>query len=470
MPISSLSIKLDRKEYSRYGAASQANIIRARVTPLPTTGLTGEILRCRIYKINPRGNRELLIAEQQATLDAADYSRGYIFSFDLNSIRDSHGIPMVTQGFYRVEADSPTSLSALPVEQVVPVSIITVKELRSQWLFGAPLRAHEVLLPQNQPSNVAGVSIEYVEQNHDIGTFLLKWDPVARSLSWAEGPGVIVPDDESELILKDRRNQSYIKATVIPFDLPANPAQDEILIDHAEMTDDVLRDWLWKAKPWLETQINIFLEPTIIVTDIQDEEYYDERRETVAYYRPRNRLQWVSIQLPYRPLLFLERLEGWFQDSRVVNIPSEWHTWTEKTGQISLVPRRGAAINWQFYGAAVFQLFYTYDYVPDFWHFKGIFGLRDLYGEREIIREAIARKATMSILDVAGSAYRAGYSSESIGRDNISEAVTYTSSATFGIYSAHIAEHQKWFYGERVGEGNLRRLKQKFGGIPVVVL
>ena len=278
MPISSLSIKLDRKEYSRYGAASQANIIRARVTPLPTTGLTGEILRCRIYKINPRGNRELLIAEQQATLDAADYSRGYIFSFDLNSIRDSHGIPMVTQGFYRVEADSPTSLSALPVEQVAPVSIITVKELRSQWLFGAPLRAHEVLLPQNQPSNVAGVSIEYVEQNHDIGTFLLKWDPVARSLSWAEGPGVIVPDDESELILKDRRNQSYIKATVIPFDLPANPAQDEILIDHAEMTDDVLRDWLWKAKPWLETQINIFLEPTIIVTDIQDEEYYDERR------------------------------------------------------------------------------------------------------------------------------------------------------------------------------------------------
>lgn len=470
MPISSLSIKLDRKEYSRYGAATQANNMRVRATPVPSTGLAGEVLRCGLYKLNPRGDRQILIAEQEATLTDADYSRGHIFTFDLNNIRDAHGIPMITQSFYRVQVDSPTSPGVTPAAERVPISIMTVKELRDSWLFGATLRSAEVLLPQNQPANVAGVSIGYVEQDHDVGTFPLTWDPVTRTLSWAGGPGVVVPDDESELILKDRRGQSYIKVNVIPFDLPATAAQDEILIDHAEMTDEVVRDWLWKAKAWLESQINIYLEPTIVVTDIQDGEYYDERRETVAYYRPRNRLQWVSIQLPYRPLLFLERLEGWFQDSRVVNIPSEWHTWTEKTGQISLVPRRGAAINWQFYGAAVFQLFYTYDYVPDFWHFKGIFGLRDLYGEREVLREALARKAAMDILNVAGAAYRAGYASESIGRDGISESVGYTSSAVYGIYSATIDEHQKWFYGDRVGEGNLRRLKQKFGGIPVVVL
>ena len=79
--------------------------------------------------------------------------------------------------------------------------------------------------------------------------------------------------------------------------------------------------------------------------------------------------------------------------------------------------------------------------------------------------------AAIELLISAGTAYRSGYSSENISRDGVSESQTYTASATYGIYSAHIDEYKEWLYGKNSGDkGNLKKIKDKFLGIPMVTI
>jgi hypothetical protein len=86
-------------------------------------------------------------------------------------------------------------------------------------------------------------------------------------------------------------------------------------------------------------------------------------------------------------------------------------------------------------------------------------GLRDLNNERAVVREAIAKKAVFELLNSAGSAYRAGYASQSVGRDGISQSEGYTSSATFGTYGGHFTSYKEWLDKE------IPRMKKRFNGI-----
>ena len=65
--------------------------------------------------------------------------------------------------------------------------------------------------------------------------------------------------------------------------------------------------------------------------------------------------------------------------------------------------------------------------------------------------ELITKAAAIPILTVAGQAFRGGFSSQSISRDGVSESVSYTSSAIYGIYSATIEEYKTWIKENLVG-------------------
>jgi len=81
-----------------------------------------------------------------------------------------------------------------------------------------------------------------------------------------------------------------------------------------------------------------------------------------------------------------------------------------------------------------------------------------------VLLELIAKKAAMDILTIAGQAFRGGFSSSSISRDGVSESVSYTASATFGIYSATIEDYRKWI------EANLVEFRGAFRGPNMIVV
>jgi hypothetical protein len=64
----------------------------------------------------------------------------------------------------------------------------------------------------------------------------------------------------------------------------------------------------------------------------------------------------------------------------------------------------------------------------------------------------------------AGSALKAGISSESVSRDGVSESTSYTQSAMYGIYSHVTIPYQDWL------DSNLPMLKRRLGGVSFVTL
>jgi hypothetical protein len=102
--------------------------------------------------------------------------------------------------------------------------------------------------------------------------------------------------------------------------------------------------------------------------------------------------------------------------------------------------------------------------IPSFWHYRATVGLRDLLNERAIVREAIAKKCAFELLNSAGSAYRAGYSSQSASRDGVSQGQSYTSSATYGVYGGHFNSYKEWLATE------IPKIRSRFCGIQYVTI
>ena len=78
--------------------------------------------------------------------------------------------------------------------------------------------------------------------------------------------------------------------------------------------------------------------------------------------------------------------------------------------------------------------------------------------------ELIGRHAAIPILAAAGAAFRGGYSSQSISRDGVSESVSYTSSAIYGIYSASIEDYRNWI------RENLPALRNRYRGPQPIIM
>ena len=99
--------------------------------------------------------------------------------------------------------------------------------------------------------------------------------------------------------------------------------------------------------------------------------------------------------------------------------------------------------------------------LPNFWNFSALVGHRKT---PKVLIELVAKKAAIDVLTIAGQAFRGGFSSQSVSRDGVSESVSYTASATFGIYSATIEDYRKWI------EANIKELRGAFRGVNMVVL
>lgn len=139
MAITGISIHLDRPEYSRL--ETNRSVIRARVIPTPSTGLVSETVTVSLMK------KGIAIYQTTVTFDG-DAAKGAVVTIDLNTIKDSQGITLITRGKYAVTAAQDMVTATAPTS----VALITAAEMRKTYCQGLHLVSGYKLAPKKQPS------------------------------------------------------------------------------------------------------------------------------------------------------------------------------------------------------------------------------------------------------------------------------------------------------------------------------
>lgn len=463
--LSALAIYLNRREASRF--ESTRSKVKVRIVPTPDTGLDESVT----VSLKRRDGTE--IASQQVALNG-DLPKGTFAEFDLAALVDGDGYPLVVRGDYVVEV-SDDAANAEAVEADLRVALVTVEELRRNHCKGATLISSEVMRPRKQPRVITGVTVTDVSAETRTGMRNLIFTVGTPStLQWGEDGATVELDESitSELLPDDLGN--YIEVEIDHFELPSDDQTETLFIDQDRMTDEDLRSYVDQATEEVETHLGCLLEPQRVATEPyfsspEEGEWVHRRGKTATYYRDAFNMASKAwhISLPYQHAHKIDLVEGFLGNAKALTILSGVFTVNEKQGTVNVMPFDSQYAHlWEFH--IQMRLYGRRDVIEDFWRYKGIIGLEP---EADILK-AVGFIAAIPVLTVAGQAYRAGYSSESVSKDGVSSSKTYTSSATFGIYSATIGDYRKWLYGdgETGRNGAMKRLKAKYKGLMGVVL
>ena len=474
MPLTGLSVVVDLDEYSRF--ESDKDVITATVSQ-EGTALAGVVLTVALMKA--RRARDEAAAYVEVTLVSATPDPVSV-TFDLPEIVDEEGVPRVRRGEYFIRVtDNATGLITADSSDF-RVSLVTVERLKANYLHGTDQMSTDNLLVAEQPNVVTGVEVTSVSRGHPQKWYTLSYNYTidntvtpaveTRLLSWCNGPVVSISGPGTYILRRGKRSQDYIKVRVRSLsDLPSQSRAEELLVERKPLDDIRIREILDQAISWLEdSALTVFLEPTVICTEVDPDQVsfpagtdipdligatWDCKVNGVMYTVPAAG-HWIGWQSPYYPIIRFEELYGKVANTRIIDIALEWVEPHERTGWVELVPfNQEAAFN--YIGLAWFQSLRGPIPIPNFWNFTALVGFRKT---PQILIELVAKKAAMDILTIAGQAFRGGFSSQSISRDGVSESVSYTASATYGIYSATIEEYRKFI------DENLREFKGAFRG------
>jgi len=363
----------------------------------------------------------------------------------------------------------PIAVVTTPSFAIMPV---TVKELRGGYAYGLSGLASDVIAPVKQPVNITGVTIETISPTMYKANYTLRWNVGDATLTLV--PKVRVPGFPPPSVAIDPNSAGTAIMHVSPlggdyativydgWDLPNTDAEDVMEFDNARIKDEVWRKHIFDAIRYVESKLFCYVEPVRIATDADlDPRAVDNDRMPVGYERPPSQNNWRTVRLPDRPLLVVNQLIGKMNDGKVLDIPPEWRKVGRQNGRVSLVPSAGSPINWLLYGPQFIGfLWYGFPNIPDFWHYAAIAGIPDFDGEiYSDVRELIAKRAMVNILQVMGRALAGGRSSESYSKDGINTSSSYTSGSGSPMYGAEIAE-----YSKQVEDG-LKRARQRVLGI-----
>lgn len=450
MALTAISIKTDRNEYSRF--EENRSRIHARIMPTPATGLVQEAVTITLL----RGTQA--VSEQVVTLDG-DYPKGQIVEFDLNTITDADGIPLCTRGNYTIQAGQGEIQGATTVR----VAIITAEGMRAGYCFGAPLYNYDILAPKKQPSLVTGVTIRKVSEKTKAGLYNLAYDQSAGTLTWSDGPAVTIGAGSTDEILPDSKG-NYIEVDIDQFELPAEDAAEAIVIDRKIMSDQAIRDEIDKAVAEVEsTLLKVWVEPTRFATEpYYSQGGYDRKVEPIAYYAndfTQNALVW-HLNMPLQQVIKVDEIAGYIGNTVALQLANMAFSTNRKAGTVDVLPYNSQyAYLYTFF--VQMSIWGVRDVIAGFWRYHGIAGIERMEGD---ILKLIGLQAAIPLLTIAGQAYRGGFASESTSKDGVSVSKSYTSSASYGVYSASIEEYKKWI------DKNIKRLRNAYRGLPMVVI
>ena len=353
----------------------------------------------------------------------------------------------------------PVTLETIFLESAdFEINVLTADKMKKTTLFGIDLQSSDLRTPKFQPRRIPGVIINEVSRNHKLSWFPLNYivdEAGNRFLSWDNGEIIEITQAYKEYYLPaSGPSAEFVGVKIDWYQLPAGNVAENLFIDELKYTDRELRRVIRDTSDYLEnTLIQVYIEPTKLVTDVNPSEIsfsgtssellidddYDFIKSPVSFY-PRRAGQWIDIQFPFPQILEIEQLFGAVANVRVVHINPEWIEFASMNGYTQLVPFN-TELAFDFVGLIWVEALHNAIPIPNFWHYNMTVGLRDTPGD---ILDLLNKQAAISVLTVAGQAFRGGFSSQSISRDGISESVAYTSSAIYGIYSATIEEYKTW--------------------------
>lgn len=430
-----------------------------------------------VEAIKAKGDRDVVVLSSSYIFTSVPPVDYVTVSLDMRNAVDSDGIRLMTRGMYFIRATDVSNPLNLMESPEFKVSIITADYIRSMWLYGVSILASDVMMPNHQPRKVLGVTITGVSGKHPAIPCVLNLQVQdgKKYLSWARGQLIEVEVTHPAYPLKDyflpgEIGLAGININVDPFSLPDTDAQETIVIDSAKFDNDKISDLIDQAADLIEnSMLQIFLEPTICVSEIDPSKYagddlpinddYDRITPAISYFgvSPNH---WINIQFPFQHLQRIDYLAGAIAQNKVVQVRTEWAEKDYLSGFVQLVPLHLEMV-FAYFGLAWVPSLWGIRDLPNFWHYRAVAGLRTIPGD---IMELLGRQAAISILSIAGQAYRGGFAGQSISRDGISESVSFTASAMYGIYSAYIQDHTNWI------NQNLPTLRNKYRGIVMRVL
>ena len=392
-------------------------------------------------------------------------------------------INLIRRGKYYVKVYRSDEVSPFPVagdqdSDDFWINPITVDRMKRDWCFGIDFQASDLRTWKFHPRQITGVTMKDVSRNHKLSFFPLNYHVNAAGnqyLSWDNGELIPIHAAYKEYMLPaGGPSAEYITVKVDHNRLLSVSEQEMLFIEEATLTDTTIRRYLSDSLDHVEnTLLQVYLEPTQIVTDIDPSKIsytgnagaivinddYDFIKNAISFY-PRVPGEWIDIQFPYPSLLKITQLYGAVANTRVVSINNEWIETAEQSGYTQLVPFN-TEIAFDFIGLVWVESLRSATPIPNFWHYNLLAGLRECPGD---VLELVGKHAAIPILTAAGAAFRGGYSSQSISRDGISESVSYTSSAIYGIYSASIEDYRNWI------REYLPAIKNRYRGPQMIVM
>lgn len=222
------------------------------------------------------------------------------------------------------------------------------------------------------------------------------------------------------------------------------------------LPDSLFVHYLNSAVDYLQSLLDITISET---------EFNAERHDYI-----RNDYQnWGFIQLDHNPVKYVTGIQLMYGSRPSVEIPLDWVQLDKLTGQITLFPSAGSA-NSLIIGQTgmLFGFQSQWDYAPMLWEVSYVAGIdeNDPSMPLELLQEAIYKRAAQGILNVWGDLIiGAGIANQSVSIDGVSQSIGTTQSAMFGGASARVEA-----YGKDLKEVLLPALRQKFGGIRMVVV
>ena len=463
-----ITVIIDLDEYSKFEIEQGRSIITATITVSGGGDMSGEEVTVELIKA--RRSRDVVVYSSTETLSGSDDPNVFGKILDLNLIVGADQINLIRRGYFFLKVTSVTNTDISGQTSDFPISIVSALMIRETYLFGLKLDASDVRAVKMQPQEITGVEIVEVSASHKIGFDVLnyRYDTThgIRHISWGKGGPVKVISQPGRYILRRggcSANEYMIIQVRSVAALPNHNEQEELLVEKDQISDKMLRRWINQSCDWLENDklAGVFLEPTRIMTDpvtagvVED---WDFIVPAITFYAVQP-ATWIDILFPYMSLLKIDDLFGQLATTRIVNVDTSWIEIAERSGFVQLVPFN-QEVAFQFIGLVWVESMRGRIELPNFLHFDATAGLRQV---DPVLLELIGKKASIDALTVAGHAFRGGFSSQSVSRDGVSESVSYTASAIYGIYSATIEDYTKFINKE------VKQVKGRYRGVNLLV-
>lgn len=475
MSVTSAAITTNHLEYCRY--TQDLNIITVTMTPLAGTLTAGDSF---IFSINreratnwPSDYSQVMAKTVTATTTNVTNNRVTCsFQIGYDDV-DADGIARLITGNYVVTVSPSSSpLTVWSASSMIYITLVPVKEIRTDWCYGATLRAIEVLSVKFQPRLITGVIIDEISDNTITGPkpMVLTYALGAWTLSWDGGaPIAITPQVKTQYIFMDELDSNYILATIDATMLPTSNVTERILVVQGEMPDLLISRRIRNALSSIESMMGFPIEPHFYTSmpryagQSEIHQYmtphWDRIGRPVDYIVPADGYAWPSFRLPYQWCIRLHRLFGFHSVDKIIQVEGDWWGTTidRMSSYVTLVPALASFARWTVYTHPMLAPFFMHRNIPSFWQYDATFGLPDLReDDRYLVREAVARTAAASVLVEAQRAYQGGLGSEATSRDGLSNSRAYNPG---GPYGSTIQEHRQWLQLE------VPRIKSKLGGI-----